>query len=106
MTATAEAPASVAALAESPPLTDVAPASTNDAVAIVPASANNAATAAPGLGAAPIGAGKPHNVSVAQHAPPPSVVPAVKKKLGNDNGLGPLLRHLFSAHAATSYSQN
>lgn len=98
---TPTAPASVAALAESPPATEAA-ASGGDAVTIDTSAAANpaggpkAAMAAatkklPGAPGTPA-AGSPQQ---AQHGP--AATPPRRKTAGND-GLGPILRRLFSAN--------
>jgi hypothetical protein len=85
---TSVAPASVAALSESPPVTEASPpAATNDAavlpVALVPQKDAIKKPAATGL--------QP------QHGPQPALAAAPKKR-PEERGLGPVLRRLFSAN--------
>jgi hypothetical protein len=100
--ATAQPPASVAALSESPPAMDVVPAHAGD-VAIVPPPppAPVATVAAPGVPRPPAPVPMPAR-DAQQHSPPPQPIaavpaPAPKKKITtSDNGLGPILRRLFT----------
>jgi hypothetical protein len=103
-------PASVAALAEIPPVTDASPAP----------SANQALFTPDQTGAAKLG-GKPAAGPISQppavqtqgpQAPvaqtPQTAAQAVAsaKKKPEEHGLGPMLRHLFSARAGNSYYPN
>jgi hypothetical protein len=88
---TSTAPASVAALSESPPVTEASPpATTNDAtvspVSLVPQKDAIKKPAATG-----------QTVQQPQRGPQPAVAAAPKKK-PEERGLGPVLRRLFSAN--------
>jgi hypothetical protein len=89
---TAAAPASVAALAESPPAGESAP-----------APAANQMLVAPDQTAVDKN-GKKNHASDTPRGPQAAAVPAKKKPEGH--GLGPMLRHLFSARTGTSYYPN
>lgn len=87
-------PASVAALAEVPPATDVSP-----------ATAAQVTFAPDQTGAAKDGGKKQRSTDQApQRGTQVAAVPA--KKRPEERGLGPLLRHLFSARAGSSYYPN
>jgi hypothetical protein len=87
-------PASVAALAEVPPATDVSP-----------ASAGQVTFAPDQTGAARDGGKKQRSIDqAAQRGPQVAAAPA--KKRPEEHGLGPMLRHLFSARAGSSYYPN
>jgi len=89
---TAAAPASVAALAESPPAGENAPAPEATQMLVAPdqtAVDKN---------------GKKNRASDATHGPQAAAVPT--KKRPEERGLGPMLRHLFSARAGSSYYPN
>jgi hypothetical protein len=87
---TLAAPASVAALSESPPVTEASPPATNNAVVSpVPLAPQKDAIkkpAAPG-----------QTIQQPQRGPQPAVAAAPKKK-PEERGLGPVLRRLFSAN--------
>jgi hypothetical protein len=103
--ATSQPPASVAALSESPPATEVARAS--DVAIVAPVPAAPLAPVAPAAEPKDTAIKPPVSApvhDVQQHGPqpiataPPAPAPAPKKKITtNENGLGPILRHLFSA---------
>jgi hypothetical protein len=92
---TSAAPASVAALAEIPPVTEASPLSGTDQ-----------ATFAPDQTGAPSTIGKKQRATdqTTQHGTQPAAVAA--RRRSEDRGLGPLLRHLFSARAGSSYYPN
>jgi hypothetical protein len=88
-------PASVAALAEVPPATDVSP-----------AAAAQVTFAPDQTGAAKDGGKKQRSTDqAAQRGTQVATVPA-KKRPEEQHGLGPMLRHLFSARAGSSYYPN
>jgi hypothetical protein len=87
---TPAAPASVAALAESPPVIENSPALASDDV-----------NAAPDQTAAQKNA-KKHRAND-RGVPLANAAGPNKKPAGNEHGLGPLLRHLFSARAGNSF---
>jgi hypothetical protein len=88
---TSTAPASVAALSESPPVTEASP----------PAAANDAAVSPVSLAPQKDAIKKPaatgQTVQQPQRGPQPAVAAAPKKK-PEEHGLGPVLRRLFSAN--------
>ena len=88
---TSTAPASVAALSESPPVTEAWP----------PAAANDAAVSPVSLAPQKDAIKKPaatgQTVQQPQRGPQPAVAAAPKKK-PEEHGLGPVLRRLFSAN--------
>jgi hypothetical protein len=95
-TTTPLAPASVAALAEIPPATEALPGQPRDQVMIAPDRSGVQKSVTQ----------KPHaDDRDAQRITPPNPV-GVKKPPPSNNGLGGLLRHLFSARAGTSYYPN
>jgi ribonuclease E len=109
---TSAVPASVAALAEIPPVTDAAPVSSASQALFTPDQ-----TGAGKLGGKPAAASPISQPSAAltqgpqapaaqtpAHAQPTAVASAKKKP--DEHGLGPMLRHLFSARAGNSYSSN
>jgi hypothetical protein len=92
-------PASVAALAEVPPATDVSP-------GLSPGSAAQVTFAPDQTGAARDGGKKQRSTDqAAQRGTQVAAAPA-KKRPEEQHGLGPLLRHLFSARAGSSYYPN
>jgi hypothetical protein len=86
---TSAAPASVAALSESPPVTEASP-----------PPASNAATVSPApLAPQKDAIKKPAAIGQqTQHGPQPAFAAAPKKKPAEQHGLGPVLRRLFSAN--------
>jgi hypothetical protein len=98
---TSAVPASVAALAEMPPVTDVSPASSTGQALFTPDQ-----TGAAKLGGKPFAAAPTSQSPVAQttlpaaHVQPTTAVSAKKKT--DEQGLAPLLRHLFSARAGNT----
>jgi hypothetical protein len=88
-------PASVAALAEIPPVTEASPAPAADQASFAPDQAG-----------AIDNAGKKQRAAdqATQHGAQAAVAPAKRKP--EERGLAPLLRHLFSARAGTSYYPN
>lgn len=94
-TSTTQAPTSVAALAESPPATEAAPPPAAEAMTFAP-------------DPAPAPANAVIRPSVPAHNAQQPNAAAVKKKVtsNNDGAIGPILRHLFGAHAVTSWYQN
>jgi hypothetical protein len=110
---TSAVPASVAALAEIPPVTDLSPAPSASQALFTPDQ-----TGAAKLGGKPAGpisqppgaqSQRPQapSVQTPQTAAPaqPTAVASAKKK-PEEHGLGPMLRHLFSARAGNSYYPN
>lgn len=92
-------PASVAALAEVPPTTDVSP-------GLSPGAAAQVTFAPDQTGAARDGGKKQRSTDqVPQRGTQVAAAPA-KKRPEEQHGLGPLLRHLFSARAGSSYYPN
>jgi hypothetical protein len=94
---TAATPASVAALAEIPPVTDAAPAQGINQVSVAPD------PIAPDQAAADKKAKKNHGD--ASNTPPANAGQA-RRSASNNGGLGSMLRHLFSARSGTSYYPN
>ena len=88
-------PASVAALAEISPATDASAASAASQVTVAPDQ----------TGAARDGGKKPRGTDQAQQRGP-QVAATAKKRPDEPHGFGPLLRHLFSARAGSSYYPN
>ncbi len=108
---TSAAPASVAALAEIPPVTDVLPVPSGNKVLFTPDQ-----TGAAKLSGKPPAAGPASQASAAQPQAPGAQSPqaaqapqaagtSVKKK-PEEHGIAPLLRHLFTARDGTSYYPN
>jgi hypothetical protein len=91
---TSAVPASVAALAEIPPVTDGSPSPSASQPLFTPDQ----------TGAAKLG-GKPAAGPIAQPPAGQAAVASAKKK-PDEHGLGPMLRHLFSARAGNSYYPN
>jgi len=89
-------PASVAALAEIPPATDTSAASTASQVTFAPDQ----------TGAARDGGKKPRSTDQAQQRGPQIAAATAKRRPDEPHGFGPLLRHLFSARAGSSYYPN
>ena len=89
-------PASVAALAEIPPTTDASAVSAASQVTFAPDQ----------TGAARDGGRKPRGADLAQQRGPQVAAATAKKRPDEPRGLGPLLRHLFSARAGSSYYPN
>jgi hypothetical protein len=102
-------PASVAALAEIPPVTDASPGPLGNQALFTPDQ-----TGAAKLGGNPPAAGSASQAPATQAQTPAAsqaaraqqaaLAPA-KKKL-EEHGIGPMLRHLFSARAGNSYYPN
>jgi hypothetical protein len=89
-------PASVAALAEIPPATEASPVPTADVATFTPDQ----------TGAQKIGGKKPHGADQTQQAHPQTVAVTPQtppKKKPDEHGLGPLLRHLFSARTGSIF---
>jgi hypothetical protein len=101
MASTSAVPASVAALAEMPPVTDVSLASSTSQALFAPDQ-----TGAAKLGGKPFAAASTSQSPVAQTAPPAAHVQpttaVIAKKKTEEQGLAPLLRHLFSARAGNT----
>ena len=90
---TSAAPASVAALSESPPVIEASPPATDNAVVSpVPLAPQKDAIKKP---AAPAATGQ--TIQQPQRGPQPAVAAAPKRK-PEERGLGPVLRRLFSAN--------
>jgi len=100
-TSTPAAPASVAALAEIPPAAETPAAQSMDDV-----------NATPDLTAAQKNAAKKHRGTGldAQHGPQTNGqangIDPKKRTASNERGIGPMLRHIFNAHARSSYYPN
>jgi hypothetical protein len=86
---TSAAPASVAALSESPPVTEASPppATNNTVVSPAPLTPQKSAIAKPPAASQPL-----------QRGPQPAIAAAPRKKPADERGLGPMLRRLFSAN--------
>ena len=88
--------ASVAALAEIPPATDASTASAASRVTFAPDQTD----------AARDGGKQPRSTDQAQQRGPQVAAATAKKRPDEPHGFGPLLRHLFSARAGSSYYPN
>jgi len=94
---TPAAPASVAGLAEIPPVTDAGPVQGSNSVSIAPD------PTAPDQAAADRKANKNH---VDAHNTPPANVGPARRSPPANSGFGSMLRHLFSARSGSSYYPN
>jgi hypothetical protein len=106
---TSAVPASVAALAEIPPVTEASPAPLGNQALFTPdqtgaAKLGGNPSAAGSASQAPATQAQTPAASQAARAQQAALAPAKKKP--EERGIGPLLRHIFSARAGNSYFPN
>jgi hypothetical protein len=106
---TSAVPASVAALAEIPPVTDASPGPLGNQALFTPdqtgaAKLGGNPSAAGSASQAPATQAQTPAASQAARAQQAALAPAKKKP--EEHGIGPMLRHLFSARAGNSYYPN